>query len=127
MFNKQLVEDLRATREVLISRGRCTGDLMKMDGKVCLDGAIGIATIDDYQHIITMYGSQTGYMSMHLNERCKAVVRSLHQCLPKDFVDTTGSSMVAHLFNFNDDPVTTDQDVLGLVDKALAQEGGLAD
>lgn len=129
-MNEQLVADLKETRRQLEVRGRCAGNLLNTDGKVCLDGAVGVACIENYQG---------GYGELDNDERSNTVIKALSDQLAGRVIKNpmgNGQEIEIHLncesvplervFVFNDLAATTDQDCFDLIDKALAQEGGLA-
>jgi hypothetical protein len=110
----QLIRDLKAARDVLVTRGRCVGAFV-VGERVCTLGAIGVATTE-------------GFAQMDLEEQAAAIFCDRR---PK----WAEAALRAHLFAgpyggevflFNDDLKTTDQDVLDLFDKTLADLGGLA-
>jgi hypothetical protein len=108
---EQLISDLKAARAVLVKRGRCKGTRIAGDGSVCVKGAIGVATVFGFA---AMRGN--GLQDAALAEdRPWNTTRALEKYLGGRFV-----------WEFNDDPATTDQDVLELFEKALADLGGMA-
>lgn len=123
MSNEQLIADLKETRTALEVNGRCHGDLRDDSGRVCLDGAIILATQKKYKWNLeyTLLGKP----------RAVAVMQALYEHLPESFQRVGGEdwwtmAMEECLYMFNDDVRVTDSDVFTLVDKALAQAGGLA-
>jgi hypothetical protein len=127
MTDIQLITDLKETRRQLEVRGRCIADLRNQEGKVCLDGAILAATVGEVNN------TPEDYDRLALTDsRARVVVRTLYEQLPDDHPSFMGrgKSLFLHvpyvaLFNFNDDSHTTDEDCFNLIDKALAQVGGL--
>lgn len=130
MTDNQLIKDLKATREALVSRGRCTGILVQSNGKVCLDGAIALATIKGYHY---RPGAEDPYQILENNQRTVAVSAALYEHLPEEFKTalhnlyfrTPEFGQLVALFSFNDSDDVTDEDVIGLIDKTLAEAGGL--
>jgi hypothetical protein len=99
--NAQLIADLRETKTQLETRGRCTRGAVNDLGEICLAVAVGNAT--------------RGVCGV---PRSLAVFRVLRIAL-------TGDSGVGDIIAFNEHPNTTDEDVYNLIDKALADAGGL--
>ena len=117
MTDNQLIADLKATKQALATRGRCRMVLENMDGKVCLDGAILMGCgIKELPH---------AYKAFECG-RPRAVVNALFKALGDDWKSDILCIPYAAVYYFNDDPDTTDQDCFDLIDKALAQHGGLA-
>lgn len=96
MTNTQLIADLKATRE-RIARGWCPNGPLDDDGNVC---------------ILMAANRICGEMS-----RWYAIRQALNDHLP------TGYSEV---YKYNDAEHTTLQDMFDLIDKTLADLGGLA-
>lgn len=116
----QAIADLKAARAELVARGRCQGSLVKEDGQVCARGAIGVALNPDFE---TKYLSEEktpigtdAWTYTFITQRWYNVHHAIRRHLP----DGTW------IEQFNDAPTTTDQDVLDLFDKTLAELGGLA-
>jgi hypothetical protein len=105
----QLIADLKAARAELVARGRCRGELVDADGKVCAIGAIAVATVD-------------GFMEISLASR----EISLGEQRPNRCLTALEAHLPDVISAFNDNSATTDQDVLDLFDKTLADLGGLA-
>ncbi len=97
--NTQLIADLKATRTVLETRGRCRGDMWDALGRVCLVGAICNAT---------------GVKYTSASRRATACRDAL-----TDQLDGQEPAQ------FNDEH-PLDADVYDLIDKTLAGIGGLA-
>lgn len=118
VMDEQLVADLKAARAELVARGRCTGRLSLDDGRVCALGAVAAATLGGELSAI-------GYDDLVENQRAKRVWGALLSALgqPPTPLDVGFSNDVD---GFNDRRSTTDDDVLNLFDKALAELGGLA-
>lgn len=104
----QLISDLKAARAELVSRGRCTGSFME-DEKVCTVGALGVVTVDGFAELCVQ---NRGIKSPRMMRAWSAL---------QDHLQHPG-----WVADFNDDKTTTDQDVLDLYDKTLADLGGLA-
>jgi hypothetical protein len=124
MTNDQLIADLKGTRAQLEIRGRCKTELVNDEGKVCLDGAIVAAVLGEVED------TQAHYEHLKTNPRAQAVAQALFDQVPDDhpsFCRAPKSKIPISIgvFYYNDDPVTTDQDCFNLIDKALAQVGGL--
>jgi hypothetical protein len=104
----QLIADLRAAREVLVARGRCRRNLVDQRGeRVCAMGAVGVATVD-------------GFLSMRLLRQTV----ELNEPRPVRVRMALEQHLFDELYVFSDDARTTDQDVLNLFDKTLADLGG---
>lgn len=120
---RQVIEDLKAARAELVKRGRSRGYMVRADGQVCAIGAIGVATVADFERLYLDAKnnvSDTGLAKWSYglaSLRCLRARQALRRHVPRDdgFIEL-----------FNDDENTTDQDVLNLFDKALADLGGLA-
>jgi hypothetical protein len=124
MSNEQLIADLKETRVQLAIRGRCRVELINEEGNVCLDGAIVAAVNGE------VTDSQLGYTFLKMDPRAKAVTQALFDQVPDDhrsFGNKPKSRFpgAVGVFYFNDDETTTDEDCFVLVDKALAEAGGL--
>lgn len=117
----QLIDDLKATKAELVAHGRCTGDLIDERSRVCLLGAIGIATIPNFEQKVHASG---GYGLLESDERALAVINTLKGHLaPLPHIDDS----LERVWNFNDDQRVQDGDgtVFDLIEKALADLGGL--
>lgn len=110
----QLIADLKAARAELVARGRCMGDFVR-DGKVCALGAIGVATTEGFIQM----DREARAAAVFCDRRPKRAEAALRARLFTDPDD-------GEVFVWNDDLNTTDQDVLDLFDKTLADIGGLA-
>lgn len=106
----QLIVDLKAARRELVARGRCTHALIKGE-QVCLLGALGIATV-------------VGFTSLTEPDQWRALYRR-DDARPTRARDALTRQINRPLWAFNDDKTHTDQDVLDLFDKTLADLGGL--
>ena len=118
-MSEQLVADLKTTRSILAERGRCDG-WAHPDGRVCLDHAIALATSD--------YGVIEDYIYLQRDNRAANVIDALLQQLPeenKQRAHREGFLPYQALYMFNDEPRTTDEMIFNLIDKALADCGGL--
>jgi hypothetical protein len=96
-MTQQLIADLKATKQALIDNGRCTKGARNADGNICIILAIGRDNRE--------------------NSRASLVRHALRAHLPSHY---------RGLVHFNEDPKTADQDVYSLIDKALAEAGGMA-
>jgi hypothetical protein len=96
-MTQQLIAGLKATKQALIDNGRCTKGARNADGNICIILAIGRGNRE--------------------NSRLILVQRALAAHLPSPYHG---------LVHFNEDPKTVDQDVYNLIDKALAEAGGMA-
>lgn len=115
----QLIADLKAARAELVARGRCRGVPVHPDGRVCIIGAIGAGMYEDF----TGLAEEAQYNALY-QDRPRRVRSALSAHLPENLhVDSWVDDEVAA---FNDCRATTDQDVLDLFDKTLANLGGLA-
>ena len=104
--NTQLIEDLQATKRTLQQKGRCTTAAYGRDGSVCL-------VIATRRAIVGLRESQVAsYLA-----RVERTQNALSARMPDGY---------SCLVGFNEDPATTDEDVYNLIDKALAEAGGLA-
>lgn len=110
----QLIVDLKAARAALVTRGRCRGQFVK-DDKVCAIGAIGVATLEGFEHEDSDSQYETTCRDVRLIRAVNALARRLSVLHPD----------AVNVWRFNDDLLTTDQDVLDLFDKTLADLGGL--
>ena len=109
----QLIADLKAARSELVTRGRTGGEFVDQEtGAVCALGAVGFATVDDFD-----IRHECGYGALAVTPRALRVWHTLRGFLPEGFIDVDA---------FNDTGTTTDEDVLNLFDKALADLGGMA-
>lgn len=117
--NKQLIADLKATKDVLATSGRCRMVLENYSGQVCLDGAVAVAC-----------GATADWKALRTSKRASAVLQALSAQLPERFREMGStcdlSNEIIQVYCFNDWDSTTDQDCFDLIDKALAQVGGLA-
>lgn len=112
----QLVLDLAATKQALAERGRCRELLQDpTTGKVCLDGAVGVACGLEMMH--------ESYADLYDSDRAMAVIRAL---AAQNSRNPINAAAVHTVYFFNDNRDTTDQDCFDLIDKALAEAGGLA-
>jgi hypothetical protein len=124
MTDQQLITDLAETRRQLEIRGRCRSELVNDEGKVCLDGAIVAAVKGGVKD------TQAHFNYLKINPRAQAVVKALFDQVPDDHSSFCGKAkskfpISVAVFYYNDDPKTTDEDCFALVDKALAEAGGL--
>lgn len=111
----QTIADLKAARDVLVTRGRCRDRLLDIDtGRVCLLGALCMASLDGFEQ---EYRDGVG-----VHEYMTRPTRARH-ALEKQLCSI---GFELPVFFFNDTEETTDQDVLDLIDKTLAGLGGLA-
>jgi hypothetical protein len=103
------VEIIKGAREILSDPKRWTkGKLVTTDGTaVCLIGALGRARI--------------GLTNAEYNAEARAEA-FLQEHLPPGY----DGEQLRPLAEFNDDPLVIHQDILDLVDKTLADLGGLA-
>lgn len=106
----QLIVDLKAARRELVARGRCREKFVD-DDKVCTLGAVGMAVVCGF----TEMTDDAREAALYFDPRCNRVRRALSNLLGEWAVE-----------DFNDASDTTDQDVLDLFDKTLADLGGLA-
>ncbi len=101
MTDTQLIADLHATRAELVKRGRCIGDLFDAQGRVCLIGAIIVATGRELA-----VGTRLGPRGI----RCRRALK-----------EQLGGQEPASFNDYHPD----DRDVLELIEKTLATLGGL--
>lgn len=108
----QVISDLKAARTELVCRGRSVGNLLdKQTGKVCLLGALTVAAVGKN----FVKGDEYSPRPMRARRALEAKLAELHPL----WADRP-------LFFYNDWYQTTDDDVLELIDKTLADLGGLA-
>lgn len=122
-----VIDDLKAAKAELVTRGRHTGSLVGPYGRICLLGAIGAATLENFLAFAT-HNPREAFSDLASEQRPRAVVGALlpHVGRPLWGGYTEGEpDPTEWLWAFNDDKATTDQDVLDLFDKALADLGGL--
>lgn len=93
-----VIDDLRAARNI-IEQGWCKGRNTDGNGSYCILGAVGVAT-----------KNESFATSRYYDAVCELRLQMPEVGLP----------------DFNDDPSTTKEDVLGLFDKAIAELGGMA-
>jgi hypothetical protein len=100
-----IVEDLLLARALLAVHGRAVGDFEDDDGRICLVAATARATVGNDD----AFTEVNSLLCRHLPPRA----------------DQQALSDRERMWTFNDDKRTTDQDVYHLIDKALADLGGL--
>lgn len=130
-MNQQLIDDLKATRRLLETHGRCTGTLWDVrTNTFCLDGAISKA----------VFGQVTTYTTLNNDPRSRAIcvaIAALVKDVPirgnlaSDAEKTVAECAVPHdpaesCWIFNDWTLATDQDVYDVLEKAIAEAGGMA-
>lgn len=128
MTDTQLIADLKETKRILVERGRCTVSLETVQGKVCLDMAVAKATGVAAYHLSGEPSNQATYEALRSKPRPKAVVNALVDQMPdfyRKWFFSTPTEPFKAVWSFNDSHTTTDQDCFDLIDKALAQAGGL--
>lgn len=118
---QQLIRDLQNARAELISRGWAQWDFIAHDGRVCALGALGVATVEDFdqlpvyqQEAIFQYGWWPDRES-EFEPRMARARAALEQMLPPPHF----------VHDFNDFDAETVEDILDLFDKTLAELGGL--
>ena len=110
-MNEGLIAGLKATKQALQDYGRCPNGPYGADGSVCL-----VVAMKRAYTVLVDAKSMRGAKALR---SCHSDVRyALMACLPEEF---------DALSVFNDDPGTTDADVYALIDKALAEAGGLGE
>lgn len=109
-MNQQLIDDLKATKEALKEHGRCKGDYGTAEGRVCLLGAMGLVIFDNVYAL-----RNCGGYEMEGWKRYRAVCDAIRTTLPD----------CQHLPDYNDSESTTDSDIYNVIDKALAEVGGM--
>ncbi|ABM16724.1 DUF6197 family protein [Mycolicibacterium vanbaalenii] len=126
-----VAEDLVGVRALLILRGRAVGSFCDDDGRLCLRQAM-IEVSNAPSTTLGDGGTHIG-MRPRVEEaaaRDSAMHRELVRHLPQGLQELPGR-LVYHpqgldvLACFNDEPATCDEDVLDLIDKALADLGAL--
>lgn len=141
-MNQQLIDDLLATRRTLAERGRCRVSLTRIDGQVCLDGAVGVALIPGFAELDRRYGVNdidAPYRALHQSPRALAVLTAISDQInhwpsstgmPEDSYGTVGDfaegDPVKACWVFNDWTDATDQDCFDAIDKAIVDAGGMA-
>jgi hypothetical protein len=107
-----LIADLKATKQALIDNGRCAKGARNDDGNICIALAMsrGVDNLSPEALLENKEAKEFRY------DRFTLVQRALEAHLP---------SHHHGLISFNEDPKTTDQDVYNLIDKALAEAGGM--
>jgi hypothetical protein len=113
--NTQLIEDLQATKRTLQQKGRCTTAAYGPDGSVCLVIATRRA-IDGQRESQTPWRDSYPTELLYFEYRVERTQNALSARMPDGY---------SCLVGFNEDPNTTDADVYNLIDKALAEVGGL--
>ena len=108
----QLIDDLKATRAELQSRGRITGHCTDRKGCVCLVGAAIAATDPERLH----YGTRTN--DVREIPRAWAVVLELHKQIEDRFI-SEGLAVEYNVAAFNDAFMYNDDPVFDLVDDAI--------
>lgn len=122
---QQVIADLKAARQELVTRGRNVGQRVAHDGRVCALGAIAVAVVEDFSQLYLnnakdVYGYR--WCTELRNPRIAAAEAALIPHVPNPVYGSWNHSISA----FNDRVDTTDADVLNLFEKALAELGGLA-
>jgi hypothetical protein len=102
---------IKGARE-LLSNGWCRGH-WKIEQQYCLEGALGVAANCDPQALAPC---PKGDVTRELLSAAELVIGHL----PAEFRDG-----IYQLFRYNDSTKTTHQDVLNVLDKALADLGEL--
>ena|ERR1700754_2450039 len=105
----QVVEDLKATRDIVAERWCPKG--MEDGENVCIMGALNTVT----------YGTVRPVVMPHI-DTIEVRRMAAYQALMKH-LDTSRFDGIAR---FNDDDATQHRDVLNLIDKTLADLGGMA-
>lgn len=118
---QQAIADLKAARAELVARGRCRGQLVNEDRQVCVRGAVGVVISPKFEemYLNPIYSGGIPNWARELSEDWQRV-RRVESVLQAHVPGGTRIEL------WNDDPETTDEDVLNLFDKALAELGGLA-
>ncbi|WP_078323643.1 DUF6197 family protein [Mycobacteroides salmoniphilum] len=118
-----VLEQLQKTREVLAARGRTTRRFIDSDTcEVCLLGAAGIAVLGDefvkYPSFYPFYdGADFDPEDQVYNPgAAREVARAINAELP---AERQRSLVSSGLYEFNDAPTTTDEDVFDLIDRAI--------
>lgn len=109
-MNEQLIHDLKGTRETLDRVGWCPTGAQNDDGALCVLAAA---------HRFISTGSSSARsqaLFLRIRSRYMAVANQLMEHLPD------GRSSVGY---YNDDESTSREDIDALIDKALADLGGL--
>ena len=125
MDNEQLIALLKDTRRQLEVRGRCRMLLINDKGNVCLDGAVALACG------LRVGQGGIGVIELEESPSAQAVLGALAaQIPPGDRIDDDAYLRILNpgvgVYLFNDAVETTDADCFNLIDKALAEAGGLA-
>ncbi|OHT67809.1 hypothetical protein [Mycobacteroides chelonae] len=115
-----VLDQLKKTREVLETRGRTIGTLVRSDCRVCLLGAIGVAVLGE------SYADKPTYAVFDktvegFNEEAYAVVESLFPYLPDSYQYEYVAQNYDDVVAFNDtDAEFDDEKVFNLIDRAIA-------
>ena len=120
-----LISDLKATKRELINRGWSRGHLQDTQGNVCILGAIGMATQEDFSERCKISETEA-FIDLTKSPRAKDIVATLGWYLDKTFIEEEAGhdDFFERTYWFNDHKVEK-QDVLDLFDKALADLGDL--
>lgn len=118
-----VLEQLQKTREVLEERGRTKKKFIDSETcEVCLLGAAGIAAIGDefekhpsYYPFYNPEGYGTAYAE-YSPGAALGVALAMNAELPFNWRRTSAAT---GLYEFNDHPSTTDEDVFDLIDRAI--------
>lgn len=114
-----VVDDLQAAKSVLMDRGRCRGTLYNHpSGQVCLVGAIGAVTIDDFL-ATALRDEGAAFGLIEKDERAHEVIATLRHHVPP--VKGEEFSFEEPVWSFSDNTDTTDDDVFDAIDNAIAE------
>jgi hypothetical protein len=98
-------EHLKLTKEILLERGRCGGELVEQDGKCCLLGAVGLAVFgDDWD---------PAYTDLEKFDAAR-VISALSAFVPNMYTE----DLIERLWRFNDRNKSDDV-VFAVLDKAI--------
>ena len=120
-----LISDLKATKRELINRGWSRGHLQDTQGNVCILGAIGMATQEDFSERCKISETEA-FIDLTKSPQANDIVATLGQYLDKTLTEEESGhdDFFERTYWFNDHKAEK-QDVFDLFDKALADLGGL--
>lgn len=116
-----VVDDLKATRSILEERGWLQNSLTDGDGRVCVAGALNVACYG-MVHRGFKHNATRGFLESQDGRRWAA-----YKELQKHVSGMTGQEYpyIGSIEDYNDASSTTEQDIYSLIDKTLADLGGL--
>lgn len=109
---QQLIEDLKAGKEAMQKRGRCSKGGRGPEGSVCIVVGLNMG--------LRNMAFREGEEQATIRDRLHATWEALGAHIPE--VYGRGQDRI---IPFNEDPKTTDQDVWDVFDKTIADLGGM--